>query len=296
MDIHQLHYMVALSQELHFQRAAQKAHVTQPTLSQGIKNLEGELGTSLFERSSHKVRITPDGERFLAHAVAALDHLQKGILEVQKNVADLEGNVRLGVIPTICPYLLPKVILRLKKDAPRLTLELYEETTSVLLDFLKSGKIDLGLLALPVKDRAVVEKGLASEPFYLAVAVQHRLAKKRKVTRKDLIGEKLLVLQEGHCFREQALDFCKAKGEDTHVIFQGSSLTSVLELATSGEGVTFVPAMAVHPAHHADLVYLPFSPVVPTREIGVIWRLTAPLSPTQRFLIDILRQVLTPKP
>ncbi|HOW58580.1 MAG TPA: hydrogen peroxide-inducible genes activator [Candidatus Omnitrophota bacterium] len=295
MDIQQLRYVVALSQELHFQRAAQKVHVTQPTLSQGVQNLEKELGAVLFERSSHKVQITAAGKKFLTHAVSALDQIQKGVLEIRKDTEDINETVRLGVIPTICPYLMPKVILQLKKTAPHLVLELFEETTSVLLDFLKSGKLDLGILALPVKDRGIVGQGLATEPFYLAMTKRHRLAAKEKVTRSDLANEKMLILQEGHCFGQQTLDFCKIKRKDQQVIFQGSSLTSVLQLAAVGEGVTFVPEMAVAFERSAGLVYVPFASPQPKREIGVVWRLTEPLFQAQHFLMETVRQILNEK-
>lgn len=292
MDIQQLRYVVALSQELHFQHAAQKAHVTQPTLSQGILHLERELGTPLFERSSHKVQMTVAGKKFLTHAMTALDHIQKGILEIQKPGANLSEAIRIGVIPTICPYLMPQVILKLKQTAPHLTLEIYEETTSVLLDFLKSGRIDLGVLALPIKERGIVSQELGAEVFYLAIPKRHRLALKKSIAREDLANEKLLILQEGHCFGQQTLDFCKIKRNHDRVIFQGSSLTSVLQLTRAGEGVTFVPAMAATLTRGQGLVYRPFASPEPKREIGVAWRLTAPLFQSHRLLIETVRQVL----
>jgi LysR family hydrogen peroxide-inducible transcriptional activator len=190
---------------------------------------------------------------------------------------------------------MPKVILRLKKEAPHLAIELYEETTSVLLDFLKNGRLDLGLLALPVKDRGIVEQRLASEPFYLAVARRHRLASQKIVTRADLKGEKLLILREGHCFGQQVLDFCKLQRKDEQVVFQGSSLASVLRLAAAGEGVTFAPEMAMDGGRDPGLVYLPFAPVPPKRAIGMAWRVSEPLFWGQRSLIEIVRRTLNEK-
>jgi len=292
MDIPQLRYMIALAQELHFQRAAQKAHVAQPSLSQAIQKLEKELGVLLFERSAQGVRLTPDGKKFLSAAVTALDHLEKTARELRESSREVAGTVRVGVLPTICPYLMPEVITRLKRTAPRLTLELSEETTSILVEQIKEGKLDLGIAALPVNEKGLAEKTLWREPFYLAVAPNHPLAKKRTVTQKDISKEKVLVLKEGHCFGEQALDFCRIPRRDAQVLFQGSSLTSVMKLAALGEGVTLVPQMAVPKKSSGELKFIPFALKPPSREIGILWRLSAPLNNAERALADAAERTL----
>lgn len=292
MDIQQLRYMVALSQELHFQRAAEKAHVAQPSLSQAIKKLESELGVLLFERSPQGVRLTPEGKKFLSVSLAVLDHLQKVTEELREKESGINGTIRIGVIPTICPYLMPRVITHLKKTAPRLQLELSEETTSILVDQIKEGKLDLGVLALPVGEKGLAEKTLVREPFYLAVSKNHPLAGRKRITRKDILSEKILVLKEGHCFGHQTLEFCKMSRQDTQVIFQGSSLTSVMKLAALGEGVTFAPEIAAHPEDFPDLKFIPFAPPAPSREIGMIWRLSAPLNKAERFLMETVEKIL----
>lgn len=292
MEMAQLRYMAALAQELHFRRAAQKSHVTQPTLSQSIQKLEKELGVPLFERSARGVRLTPEGKKFLSSAVNALDHLDKTARELQESSREAAGTVRIGVLPTVCPYLMPQVITRLEKTAPRIKLELSEETTSILVEQIKNGTLDLGIAALPVNEKGLVEKVLWREPFYLAVARDHPLVGKKAVTQKEMMKEKVLVLEEGRCFGQQALEFCGTKRQDAQVVFQGSSLTSVMKLAALGEGVALVPQMALPQKGAADLRFIPFAPKPPFRELGVLWRLSVPLAKAGRALIEAIEQTL----
>ncbi|MCB9800542.1 MAG: hydrogen peroxide-inducible genes activator [Candidatus Omnitrophica bacterium] len=288
MELQQLRYIVALSQERNFLRAAKRVHVTQPTLSHQIKKFEEEIGTPLFERSSHGVRLTSAGDKFIPFAMAAIDMLKTGLTELQDETKDISGKITIGVIPTINPYLMPGCLVKLKKEAPRLSLEIYEETTSILLDSLKAGTLDLGILALPITDTGIVHRSIGKEEFFLAVSRHHPLSKRKQVTSKIIKEEKLLILQEGHCFADQALEYCKRIREDDQIIFQGSSLTSVMKLASVGEGLTLVPRMAANAKENPDLVFIPFTSPKPSREIGIIWRVTAPLTPAHRLLIDII--------
>lgn len=290
MELQQIRYIIALSQEKNFLRAAKRCHITQPTLSHQIKKLEEELGAPLFERSSHGVKLTVAGEKFLPHAMATIDHLEKGLQELQENTGAISGKIKVGAIPTIGPYLLPSALVKIKKETPRLSLEIYEETTSSLLESLKAGKIDLAILALPIIDAGIVSRSLGNEEFYLAVSRKNALAKKKKVSAATIKQEKLLILQEGHCFADQALEYCKRAREDSQVIFQGSSLTSVMKLASAGEGLTLVPKMAVSQKENPDLAFISFSSPKPKREVGVIWRITAPLTPAHRYLLDHLEK------
>lgn len=286
MDIQQLRYVVALGRELHFSRAAQSLRVTQPTLSQQVKKLEEELGKPLFERSPHQVKLTAAGKKFLPYAVSILEQMQKAAGEVHEETGVVSGVIQLGVIPTICPYLMPAVVMELAEKFPKLKLEIYEETTSMLLGNLKDGKLDMGILALPVQDKSLAARRVGNDPFYLAVAKNHPWAKKKTVDRKEIMKEKLLILQEGHCFGQQSLDFCKLSRRDPQVSFQGSSLTSVMALAAAGRGVTFVPRLAMKYAA-ADLKFIPLDAgEQSSREIGIIWRMSSPLDPARRALID----------
>jgi LysR family hydrogen peroxide-inducible transcriptional activator len=292
MEIHQLKYVVAVAQEKHFQKAADRVHISQPTLSQQIQKLEKELGVYLFERSPHHVNLTPDGERFLPYAISILDTIDKVESNIKKDSQTLSGRVSLGVIPTIGPYLLPSVIKILKRKAPGLTLELHDLTTSLLLEHLRHGKIQIALLALPINEKNIANLSIGEEPFYLAVAKNHPLAQKKHVTPKDFADQQLLVLQEGHCFREQSLEYCKLASNSPRIIFQGSSLNSVMRLTAAKEGVTFVPKMAALPKENPLLKFIPFSSPQPLRELGVIWRMSAPLGTSENMVINCIQEAL----
>lgn len=291
MKLHQLRYAVALSEELHFGRAAARCHVSQPTLSQAVHNLERELGRTLFERSSRKVSVTEAGRAFLPQAASVLEALSRAKSSVADRDGEISGTLRVGSIPTICPYVMPGVLLKLAADAPRLKVELHEETTSTLVGYLKTGRIDIGLLSLPIPERGLSTLELAEEPFRLAVGARHRLARQRSIDLKHVLGEQLLILQEGHCFGRQAMEFCKLSRHDPRVRFEGSSLTSVLRLAEAGAGVTFVPRMAVDPKAYPGLRFLDLTPG-PRRSLGVVWRVTSPLERAHQAFIDAARTVL----
>lgn len=295
MDLQQLRYIVALNEERNFLKAAKKTNVTQPTLSQQVKKLEEELGSPLFERSNQYVQLTDAGRKFLPHAVSILDTLEKGIALVRNDQDEIRGTVKLAAIPTVAPYVLPSAILLLKKKAPLLKLELHEETTSVLLSHLKDGALDLGLLALPVDVPGIVVREVGREDFWLAVGRRHPLAKKKKIGIADIRAEKLLILQEGHCFGDQFLEYCRKSREDEQIIFQGSSLASVLKLAAAGDGITLVPKMAVEPRSYPDLVFLPVSEPRPSRGLALVWRVSAPMTRAVRTVYEAVENSVREK-
>lgn len=292
MEIQQLRYIIALSQELNFNKAAQKVGISQPTLSQQIKKLEEELGEPLFERSPHEVRLTNAGRLFLPFARNALQNLKQGVDELKNTQSELSGTLSLAFIPTIGPYILPKVLKVLRKKAPKLKLKLYEETTSVLCENLKNGKFDLGLLALPLEDPSLVTKKLGTESFYLITSKKNPLSLKKTVTTHDVLGENLIMLKEGHCFRDQALDFCNLNERNFQLAFEGSSLVSVLNLVQAEEGVSFVPEMSLEHINKKNLTVLPFKGRTPKRDIGGIWRMTTPLNHTQKFVLSVIEEIL----
>lgn len=295
MEIQQIKYFVALAHEQSFQKAARRVFVTQPTLSQQIKKMEEDLHVPLFERKSSGVKLTEAGEKFLPFAVSILDHLEKGITLLQEESTDLVGTLAVGAIPTIGPYLFPQILMRIRKEAPRLKIVLYEETTSVLIESIKKGKIDIGILSLPIVDRGLVCKSIGYEEFYLAVARKHPLAKRKQVSPAIIKEERMLILQEGHCFADQALEFCKRQRHDSQVVFEGSSLTSVMGLVAVGEGVTLVPTMATNFNECETLAFIPFQAPKPKREIGLVWRISAPLSKTQHYFLDLVEDVFLSK-
>jgi LysR family hydrogen peroxide-inducible transcriptional activator len=287
MELQQLRYVVSLAQERHFHRAAEKAFVTQPTLSQQIKKLEEELGTVLFERNRRGVRLTEAGQAFLPQAQAILEQVVAAKASVEGG--PIRGKISLGAIPTLCPYWVPKLLRAVQQQWPQLTIELFEETTSILLQDLRRGVLDFALLALPITDAQLSSTALGKEAFWLAVADQHPLAKLAQVKPEQIKAEKLLILQEGHCFGDQTLAFCQKTRSDAQVIFQGSSLTSVLELAAAGEGITFVPQMAVR--DYPGLRYLPFAAPAPQRELGAVWRKSNPLTRAHHELLRLMQAI-----
>ncbi len=292
MNFQELRYFLVLSQELHFIRAAQKLNITQPTLSQAIQSLEKSLGAVLFERGPKQVTLTAQGRKFLPHVLSVIEELKLASEEIQDKKGPLRDTVSLGVIPTICPYLVPRVLIRLRREAPFLSLVLQELTTSLLVQFLKEGRLELGLLSLPLKEKAVATSNIITEPFYLAVPAGHALASRSHVTLKNIVSERLLVLKEGHCFGEQALAFCRLERKDEKVIFQGDSLSSVLKLVEAGQGVTLVPKMAIEENLEKPIRFIPFADRAPSRTLGIAWRVTHRLSRAQQFVIDVIENEL----
>lgn len=293
MEIQQLRYIVALSQTLNFRKASERVHVTQPTLSQQIKKLEEELGKPLFERNARNVRLTPEGEIFIPYAMRILKEMKSGLESVQDESDELAGTVRIGAIPTICPYLIPRLITQLSKHAPNIRLDLFEETTSVVLDSLKSSKLDMAVLALPVDVSGISTVPIGIEHYYLAVHASNPLSKKSSVAITDLKTEKMLILQEGHCFGDQSLGVCRIKRENPQVRFQGSSLTSVLTLAASDQGVTFIPEMAIPYQKNPKLKYVPFKKECQAfRTIGIATRTSAHSTRVQKHIHHVLESLM----
>lgn len=293
MEIQQLRYFVALAHERHFVRAAEHSHVSQPTLSQQIQKLERELKITLFDRTPRKVQLTADGKRFLPHALAILEALERAQHEMAAPGSQLAGPIQLGAIPTMAPYLLPGVAKALRQEAPEVTLNFRDEPTAALLRYLQDGRIDLAILSLPIEEPGIATRSLGQEPMYVALSRHHPLSSQKAIRPGMLEQERLLVLQEGHCFRDQSLDFCRRTRVQPHVVFHGSSLTSVLRMAAAGEGITFVPRMAANPKEHPDLVFLPFKPPIPMRDIAVAWRQRLPLRPVQSLLIDLIQRTVS---
>ena len=286
MELQQLRYVVALAREQNFRRAAESAHISQPTLSQQLQKLERELHARLFERSSRQVKLTSPGESFLAHAQRVLDTLDTAVGEVKSRSKEITGTLRIGAIPTIAPYLLPPVLLRLQKKAPDLKMEIHDVTTSQILTYLREARFDIGVVSLPIHDRDFVTRTIGKEPFCLAVSRRSPLAGKKSMRSQEVRSHSLLILQEGHCFRNQSLAYCRLSPMDSRVTFQGSSLSSVVAMAGIGGGVTFVPRMAM--AHHAlkNIRFVKLTDPEPEREIGFIWRLTTPMTRAQEFFME----------
>ncbi|WP_039018434.1 LysR substrate-binding domain-containing protein [Halocynthiibacter namhaensis] len=274
----QLRYLVALDRHGHFGRAADACAVTQPALSIQIKELETSLGTPLVERSPRGLRMTPVGENFvmrakdILRAVAELDDLAR----VSKG--PLSGRLRLGVIPTVAPYLLPEILKKLAANFPTLDVIPRETVTKTLLKGLREYELDAAIVALPVSEPLLEEFLLFEEEFVL---VRHgREAQMPLPSPSELLKMRLLLLEEGHCFRDQALSYCNVGGVKARDVMEGSSLSTLVRMVGAGLGMTLIPEMAVPFEVQSESVEVTtFARPAPSRKVGMIWRKSNPLAP-----------------
>lgn len=290
MTLTDLRYIVTLARERHFGRAADKCFVSQPTLSVAVKKLEEELGVILFERSPQEVRVTPIGERVVSQAERVLGEAAQlaEIAAAGKN--PLAGPLRLGVIYTIGPWLLPKLVPLLHERAPEMPLLLEENYTHRLIEKLKAAELDVAILALPVDEPGLVAQPVYDEAFRALVPVQHAWVKLKAVDPDKLLEQPLLMLGRGNCFRDQVLDLCTRAGQGGPQVLEGGSLETIRHMVASGVGVTVMPATAVDDIPKTDplLRVRPFIEPTPTRRVGIVWRASFP----RHQVIDLLRRAL----
>ncbi|HEX4376095.1 MAG TPA: LysR substrate-binding domain-containing protein [Steroidobacteraceae bacterium] len=274
LKLKDLRYLVAVADTLHFGRAAAKCFVSQPTLSAQLRKLEEYLGVQLIERQPRRIALTEAGQEIARRARTMLESSEAILTMAQTRRDPLAGQLRLALLPTIGPYLLPQVALKMQKALPRLELMLYEYQTEPMLEHLQQGAIDVGILALPVHVEGVVTRELYEEPFVAAVPAQHRLAGRSRVRTEDLQGETLLLLEDGHCLRDQALAVCARSGVHEKQDFRATSIETLRQMVATGAGVTLLPELASVGAYSAikGLSIVPFSKPVPTRTIGAVWR------------------------
>ncbi len=282
MTLTELRYLVALARERHFGRAAEACHVSQPTLSVAIKKLEDELDVKIFERGSTEVGVTPLGEEIVQQAQAVIE-LAAGIKETAKRGKDpLAGPLRLGLIYTIGPYLLPALVRQAIKRVPQMPLILQENFTARLLELLRTGELDCAILAEPFPDTGLATAKLYDEPFMVAVPRGHALAAQASVSAEALKNETMLLLGTGHCFRDHVLEVCpeyarfSSNAEGIRKSFEGSSLETIKHMVASGMGITVVPQLSVPHEKQLHVVYVPFSAPVPTRRVVLAWRRSFP--------------------
>jgi len=270
MNLRDLEYLVALDDERHFHRAAERCFISQPTLSGQIKKLEGFLGVQLVERG-RQIHMTEAGQRVVAQARRVLAEA-RAVREIAASFQNpLAGRLQLGVIPTIAPYLLPLLVPRLQQQHPEMQLFLHERQTAELLEKLRAGDLDLLLLALPVETDEFVEIDLYQEPFLLSVAASDAVfADVQEARLDDLRDREVLLLEEGHCLRGQALDVCLLGGANEYQGFRGSSLETLRQMVAEGIGITLMPQLAK--GHETTLRYIPFAEPTPTRRIGLLHR------------------------
>jgi LysR family hydrogen peroxide-inducible transcriptional activator len=294
VNLRDLRYLVALADERHFGRAAERCHVSQPTLSAQLRKLEEYLGVPLVERRPRHVALTEAGQRVVERARRILLEADAIVESSRAGRDPLAGTLRLALIPTVGPYLLPQVARRLKRDLPRLKLMLYEYRTGPLLEKLGSGEIDLGILALPVPLDGLAAAPLYDEPFMLAVPAGHPLATKERVRPEDLHGESVLLLEDGHCLRDQALELCGRVGVHEEQDYRATSLETLRQMVAAGHGVTLMPTLAAgSPAGAArGLRMRPFVRPSPARTIGAVWRKSTTRAPAIEALVQSIRSVM----
>jgi LysR family hydrogen peroxide-inducible transcriptional activator len=296
MNLQELRYLVAVAEHRHFGRAAEACNVSQPTLSSQIRKLEDELGVTLLERTNKRVDITPVGSQILTHAQRAL--AEAGQMQAVARAArdPLVGPLRLGVIPTLAPYLMPLILKPLRQAYPGLTIELWEDQTRILIDGLRNHRLDAALLATPADAPEITEIALFDEPLLAALPLDHRLAVSGDLTEESMADE-LLVLAEGHCLANQALAACGAKGSATRGGLQGmqaATLETLVNLVAAGYGTTLIPALAAGSLIHRGIAIRTLASQ-PFRTIRLASRPAFPRPQALRALERVIRRAVKPQ-
>jgi len=296
MNLRDLKYIIAVAETCHFGKAAERCFVSQPTLSGQIKKLEDELGVAIFERTQRSVQVTPVGETILEHARQIMEHAE--IIEqlAQAQQDPLAGPLRVGAIPTLSPYLMPLILLPLKLQHPQMKLVLSEELTDTLLARLRNHEIDAALLATPVEED-LEALPLFDEPFWLAYPRQHPFYAKDKITRRDLDSVNLLLLAEGHCLAQQAMDVCHLKEREQHgemADLRAASLETLIQLVGAGFGCTLIPALAMRGSWTTDsgVVAQPLELPDAYRRVSLVFRHSYPRQQALKAFASIIQDNL----
>jgi len=296
MTLTELKYIVAVARQKHFGHAAEACYVAQPTLSVAIKKLEDELGVIIFERGGTEISTTPLGAQIVAQAERVLEQTA-AIKEIAKQNKDpLVGQFRLGIIYTVAPYLLPQLVKNMIERVPQMPLILQENFTVRLLELLRQGELDAAIMALPFPEQGLMVQPLYDEPFVVALPKSHAWADHATIEAQDLKSETMLLLGNGHCFRDQVLEVCpemsrfSTTGDGIARTFEGSSLETIRHMVASGIGITVLPQASVPNMHAKDgmLRYVPFANPAPSRRVVIAWR----KSFTRSSAIEAVRQAV----
>jgi LysR family hydrogen peroxide-inducible transcriptional activator len=294
MTLTELKYIVAVAREKHFGRAAEACFVAQPTLSVAIKKLEDELGVAIFERGGTEISVTPVGAQIVTQAERVLEQTSF-IRDIAKQNNDpLSGTLRIGVIYTIAPYLLPQLVPTLINNVPQMPLVLQENFTIKLIELLRAGELDAAIMALPFNQQGLMVQPVYDEPFMVALPRHHVWAKRKNINSEELKSETMLLLGAGHCFRDQVLEVCpemsrfSTGGSGIAKTFEGSSLETIRHMVASGIGITVLPQASVPTTTSSQdlLNYIPFEAPVPSRRVVIAWR----KSYTRRAAVEAVRE------
>lgn len=288
MNLRDLRYLVAVADLRSFIQAADQCFVSQPTLSTQIKKMEDNLGAPLFERTNKKVLPTALGGQVVASARRILLEVDT-IHQLASNAQDsLAGNFKLGAIPTLSAYIFPGLVPKIKEAAPKLRLILVEEKTDMLIEQLKQGQLDAALLALPINDEYLTSSVLFEDEFFLAVANDNPLAQQRTIRHADLFHQQLLLLDEGHCLRGQALQICQLNHAEEQQDVRATGLETLRQMVKAGTGITFMPKIAIN-EHEEGICYISFEVPIPKRTIGLFWRKTS----ARKELLELMAKLIS---
>lgn len=296
MNIRDLEYLVALAEHRHFRRAADACNVSQPTLSGQIRKLEDELSAMLLERTSRKVLFTQAGLLLVDQARRVLREVKVLREMASQQGESMSGPLHIGLIPTVGPYLLPHIIPMLHRQFPKLEMYLHEAQTQQLLIQLESGKLDCVILALVKETEPFIELPLYDEPMKLAVYSDHPLAKREKIVMGELSGERMLMLEDGHCLRDQAMGFCFEAGANEDAHFKATSLETLRNMVAAGSGITLLPNLAIPKERERDGVcYVPCIQPEPKRTVALIYRPGSPLRNRYEQLAETIKKYMADK-
>ena len=285
MNIRDLRYFLSVAELGHFGKAAEQCFVSQPTLSGQIKKLEEQLGVTLLERSRRQVMLTEIGQQIATSARRILREVDE-IHELAESAHDpLSGTFRLGAFPTLSTYIFPSLVPKVKDRLPNVKLILLEEKTATLIEKLRHGEIDAALLALPIHEDGLETAELFEDPFYLATPPDHHLAQYQQIGLSKVAQERLLLLEEGHCLRDQALEVCQLH-QMGELDFRATGLETLRQMVKAGTGITFMPEIAID-KEERGIRYIPFADPVPSRRIGLVWRKTTTRKAVMEILLDV---------
>ena len=291
MNLRDLRYLVAVAEHRHFGRAAEACFVSQPTLSTQVKKLEEELGVVLIERTNRQVMLTPVGERIVAQAQRVLREVNQMVDIAQAYQDPFGGEFRLGIIPTVAPYLLPKILGPMRKAFPKLKTQLTEGQTQTITRMLRDGELDAVILALPAEEDNIEQVHLYKEPFYFAASKLHPKAGRKSVRLADLENEQVLLLEDGHCLRDQALAICTNAHAVENTNFRATSIETLRQMVAANIGITLMPELAISPKT-GPVRYLPFEGAQPHRNIGLCWRSSSTREQLLKELAVVLGQTM----
>jgi LysR family hydrogen peroxide-inducible transcriptional activator len=297
MNLKDLKYLVALADTGHFGKAAERSFVSQPTLSAQLKKLEDYLGVKLVERQPKNIQLTDVGRQIVIRARRMLDEGDEIVALARSNTDPLAGKLKMALIPTIGPYLLPRVMQKIRKALPQLGLMLYEYQTEPLLKRLHDGEIDLGIIALPAAQEGVESRALYQEAFTVALPNHHPLADKSAIKIADLKGQTLLLLEDGHCLRDQALEVCSRVDVREAEDFRATSLETLRQMVVAGLGLTLLPELAVESPFGSQrgLTIRQFGKPAPTRTVGAVWRKSSTRAAAIAAICEVVDDVMAKK-